>query len=339
MIPESRVEEILQKLKFQKPILVIGDVGIDKYTYGEVLRISPEAPVPVLEVTKEWLKLGLAANIVDNLTAIGVSSTLCGLIGEDSNAMKFENLLEEIGLKTWGLVRSHSHMTTVKERITTSLQQICRVDYENKEDIGPDQQLKILNKINDFKFNHGPIIIQDYGKGLVTDSLCRKIIELAQKEKIPVYVDPYRTKHGEIYKNASLIKPNLLEAKVLASNLGVSTHGPLDIAMGLSRKMEIDQVAITLGGEGLCVYDKKNMTSPQIIPTISTEVFDVSGAGDTALSALVACLGAGATLIESAWLANCASGVVVGKKGTATANVEEISLFYRRMQEEWGKHP
>lgn len=335
LISPDRFDSILKKLKTQKPILVVGDIGIDKYTFGEVSRISPEAPVPVLEVSKEWLKLGLAANVVDNLNSIGVASTLCGIIGEDINGNRFEALLEEIGQKTWGLVRSSSRMTTVKERVTTSLQQICRVDYENKEDINQQEEKKISAKIEDLKNNHGALIIQDYGKGLLTDTFCQGLIESFNKIKCPIYIDPYRTKNGTFYKNASLMKPNWSEAKILAKNLGLTETDPKALIAALSQKLSIPQLAITLGGEGICLYDKENMPTPQIIPTLNTEVFDVSGAGDTALSTLVSALGVGASLIEAGWIANCASGVVVAKKGTATATLLEIESYYRRMREVW----
>ncbi len=335
LLSVDRFDHILKKINSQKSILVVGDLGIDKYTYGEVSRISPEAPVPILEVTKEWPKLGLAANVTDNLNSIGVSSTLCGIIGEDINGNRFEALLEEIGQKTWGLVRSSDRMTTVKERITTSLQQICRVDYENKEDIGEAIENKLFSKIDDLKKNHGALIIQDYGKGLMTDSFCKRLIENFNHAHLPIYVDPYRTKNALIYQNATLIKPNWSEAKILAKNLGISESKPQELTIALSRKMGIPQIAITLGGEGICLYDKNSMASAQIIPTLNTEVFDVSGAGDTALSSLVSALGVGATLIEAGWIANCASGVVVAKKGTATANLSEIEDYYRRMCQAW----
>jgi rfaE bifunctional protein kinase chain/domain len=130
MINEQRFESVLKGFKNVDPILVVGDVGVDKYTYGEVNRISPEAPVPVLEVNKEWMKLGLAANVVDNLQSLEVKSTICGVIGDDTNANLLENLLEENQLSTWGIIRDKSRMTTFKERVVTEIQQVCRVDYE-----------------------------------------------------------------------------------------------------------------------------------------------------------------------------------------------------------------
>ena len=150
MTPE-KFNSIIDKFETLAPVLVIGDVGIDKYSSGSVNRISPEAPVPVLEVNKEWMKLGLAANVSDNLKSLEVKTTLCGVIGDDKNANNLEELLEESNLKTWGLVRDKERMTTFKERVVTSVQQICRIDYETKEGISNDTYERLKERFNTFK--------------------------------------------------------------------------------------------------------------------------------------------------------------------------------------------
>src|SRR4051812_31770619 len=165
ILTPEKFESVVNQFESLKPILVVGDLGVDKYTFGEVKRISPEAPVPVLEVQKEWNKLGLAANVSDNLKSLGVSSTLCGVIGDDARANLVENLLEERGLKTWGLVRDSSRHTTYKERITTSTQQICRVDYETKDTIDEEVSKRVSVRIQDFSDSHSGVILEDYGKG------------------------------------------------------------------------------------------------------------------------------------------------------------------------------
>ena len=164
MINEKRFEEILSQFQSLNPVMVVGDVGVDKYTYGEVRRISPEAPVPVLEVSKEWHKLGLAANVTDNLQSLGVASTLCGIIGDDNMGNTFEHLLEEHRLKTWGLVRVSNRSTILKERVITNTQQICRIDYESKENIDEETKSKLLSRTKSLNNNHSALIIEDYGR-------------------------------------------------------------------------------------------------------------------------------------------------------------------------------
>ena len=152
ILTQEKFQTIISSFSKLNPILVVGDLGVDKYTFGEVRRISPEAPVPVLEVSKEWNKLGLAANVSDNLKSLEVTSTLCGVIGEDSRADLVEHLLEERGLNTWGLIRDKSRMTTYKERVTTSTQQICRVDYETKDQIDDETLKRVIGRIQQGSF-------------------------------------------------------------------------------------------------------------------------------------------------------------------------------------------
>ena len=150
MISQERFNLLLENFSKQEPVLVIGDIGVDKYTKGHVSRISPEAPVPVLEVFQEWNKLGLAANVSDNLQSLGIKTTICGVIGNDSNGNILEDLIEEQGLSTWGIVRCDDRMTTFKERVVTDLQQICRIDYETKDDLADETVERLLTRIKEF---------------------------------------------------------------------------------------------------------------------------------------------------------------------------------------------
>jgi rfaE bifunctional protein kinase chain/domain len=160
MIEQGRFEEIVNNFANVDPLLVVGDVGVDKYTKGEVTRISPEAPVPVVNVTSEWEKLGLAANVSDNLQSLKTPSTLLGVIGDDLNANRLEALLEEANLKTWGMVRDETRMTTFKERVVTEVQQICRVDYESQEDINAEIYKKLTERYEEFVASHSAMIIE-----------------------------------------------------------------------------------------------------------------------------------------------------------------------------------
>ncbi|MBL7664658.1 MAG: bifunctional hydroxymethylpyrimidine kinase/phosphomethylpyrimidine kinase [Bacteriovoracaceae bacterium] len=332
LIEKGRFQQILAGFSKLKPILVVGDIGLDKYTFGEVKRISPEAPVPVLEVSKEWMKLGLAANVTDNLQSLGVQSTICGVAGEDKNASLLEDLLEEQGLKTWGVVRSSERMTTFKERVTTNVQQICRVDYETKSEINKDVYNKVMNRLEDFYKEHSMLIIEDYGKGLITEELCKTLINKFKEQGKMVAIDPSRTTPPKYYRGADLLKPNYLESQIIAETLGFRNVKDVnELANILVDKLELSKIVITLGGDGMALMDRSANGKLKIIPTAATEVFDVSGAGDTAISAISAALNAGATLEEAAWIGNCASGVVVGKKGTANVTQKELLAYYDRL--------
>lgn len=333
MISTEDFRQILNKFEELKPILVLGDVGVDKYTSGTVKRISPEAPVPVLEVNKEWKKLGLAANVSDNLKSLNVESTICGVIGDDGNGSTLEHLLEESGLKTWGIVRSNDRMTTFKERIVTNIQQICRIDYETPKQVDSETYKRLKDRLTEFGDSHSALIIEDYGKGLLNEEICQEQIKTFRSQGKIVAVDPSRVTPPQWYKGANLLKPNRDEAQIMAGLLG---HGDVEdeneLAKILINELELDNLIITLGARGMALATKDNQ-KVKVIPTVANEVYDVSGAGDTAMSALTASLVAGADLESAAWIGNCASGVVVAKKGTALVNRSELTEFHNNLVE------
>lgn len=334
MISRDRFDAILSNFKSIKPILVVGDIGVDKYTYGDVKRISPEAPVPVLEVQKEWMKLGLAANVSDNLKSLGVESTLCGVIGDDSNANKLEDLMDENSLKSWGIIRDETRMTTFKERVVTEVQQVCRVDYETKEAISNDTYYRLKDRFEQFKDEHSAIIIEDYGKGLLRETVISYLVDQAKEMNKLVAVDPSRSTPPIWYKGATLLKPNKVECELMVKSLGYAGAQPVDkMAEILVDKLGLEKLIITLGAEGMAILDTKVSDKIKVIPTVAKEVFDVSGAGDTAISAIVSSMAAGANLEEAAWIGNCASGVVVAKKGTALVTVGELTEHFQDLLE------
>jgi len=332
ILTPEKFEKIISQFQNMKPILVVGDLGVDKYTFGEVKRISPEAPVPVLEVQKEWNKLGLAANVSDNLKSLEVASTLCGVIGDDARANLVETLLEERGLKTWGLVRDPSRHTTYKERVTTATQQICRVDYETKDSISDDISKRVSSRIQEFSETHSGVIIEDYAKGLFSEALCQKIIADFKTRGLLVAVDPSRSTPPMWYKGATLLKPNRQESHMMVEALGYFKERKLEtIAKVLVDKLQLEKIIITLGADGMALLDTKIGGELKIIPTVANEVFDVSGAGDTAIAAISTALIAGASLEEAAWVGNCASGVVVKKRGTALCSKQELRDYFTNL--------
>lgn len=328
---DDRFQEIIGKFCSLAPILVVGDVGIDKYTFGEVNRISPEAPVPILEVKKEWYKLGLAANVSDNLQGLQVKSTLCGVIGADRNGDLFDNLLEEKQLKTWGIVREENRSTTYKERVTTAIQQVCRVDYETRQDISPQTEQKVFDRIIDFVEDHSAIILEDYGKGLLTKQLTQALIKSIQEQNKLVAVDPSQWVSPRFYQHATLLTPNRGEAESMVQYFGYQSTSIAEQAKILLDKLDLQSVIITLGAEGMASMSRSE-GKLQTIPTVASEVFDVSGAGDTAISAVTSALACGANLAEATWIGNCASGVVVGKKGTARVSQSELAEFFNQVK-------
>lgn len=333
ILTQERFDKIVGSFGSLKPILVVGDLGVDKYTFGEVRRISPEAPVPVLEVEREWNKLGLAANVSDNLKSLEVASSLCGVIGDDSRANLVENLLEERGLKTWGLVRDPSRHTTYKERVTTATQQICRVDYETKDALSSEISKKVESRIKEFSNDHAGVIIEDYGKGLFSEELCQDIIRSFKEKNLLVAVDPSRTSPPIWYKGATLLKPNKLESQIMVEALGYFKERKLEkIAEILVDKLNLEKIIITLGADGMAMLDTKLGGELRIIPTAATEVFDVSGAGDTAIAAISSAIISGAELEEAAWIGNCASGVVIRKKGTALCSQAELREYFKNLR-------
>lgn len=328
MISKERFVEILTGLNTIKPVLVIGDIGVDKYTFGEVNRISPEAPVPVLEVTKEWHKLGLAANVGDNLQGLHIDSTILGVIGCDQNGDVFCELMERNQLEKKGIIRESNRMTTHKERIVTSTQQICRVDYETREAIRPETEQEIMGYLENFYQDYSVVILQDYNKGVVTEKLARKMIDCLRERGGSVLVDPSSRVHPGRYRGASLLKPNRKEAQVMVEQLGFYSSSPEEQAEILLRELELELVVVTLGVGGMIFAERERKESVHI-PTVAQDVFDVSGAGDTALGVIAAVLAWGGSLEEACWMGNFASGVVVGKRGTARVSREELERAYQ----------
>lgn len=315
----KRAQSIVDNFKRAK-ILVIGDLIMDHFIWGKVKRISPEAPVPVVEVTSESIMLGGSANVVNNIHSLSGKSLVTGVIGKDDDGKKLINLLKDKGIPTEGIIADGKRPTTIKTRIVAHSQQVVRFDREKKDKIEADSTAKVLGYIKKAVKEADLIIISDYAKGLITQGLVEDANELCLKLKKPVAVDP-KVEHFEYYKGVTIVTPNNLEASQ-ASGVDITDNDSLHRAGEvLFNKLGCEALLITRGENGMSLFEPGFETH---IPTVAKEVFDVSGAGDTVISTLSLALASGASFKEAAVLANFAAGVVVGKVGTATLTPAEL---------------
>ena len=287
---------------------------MDEYIRGDVVRISPEAPVPVVDVKARDQKLGLSANVAANVQSLGGDPLLFSVIGGDSNGESLKTLLRERNISTQSLVEDSRRGTTKKLRIMSSHQHIVRVDFESKKSVHPeillqnqDQLLKALDECH-------CVVIQDYDKGLVNRESCQKLIRWSKEKNKPVLVDPHRRTPLEIYEGARLMTPNRDEALELARQIPKpGIWGNLDaIGFEFMNILKSPQMVVTLGDQGMKLFDGENVST---LPTFARQVFDVTGAGDTVIAAFALAFCAGWSLEEGGILANLAAGIVVGQVG------------------------
>lgn len=314
---------MIQALRNSKPnILVVGDLMIDHYLWGDCDRISPEAPVQVVNVSKETAVLGGAGNVVNNLHALGASVSVASVIGADEIGKELMLMLKSLGVKTEGLVTQEGRKTSKKSRIIASNQQILRYDKESKEDVSQESVDKIIRAIKKDLFLYDMIILSDYGKGVLTVDLCKEIIKAAAETGKKVLVDP-KGKDYSKYRGAHFLTPNKKEACEATGIEIVDDESLLRAGEWLRRECELELSMITLSEDGIAIFDEEMHK----VPTIAKEVFDVTGAGDTVISALAYALSSGKDIISAAQFANAAAAVVVGKIGSATANMDEIEAY------------
>jgi D-beta-D-heptose 7-phosphate kinase/D-beta-D-heptose 1-phosphate adenosyltransferase len=312
-------------------ILVVGDVMMDRFIWGKVSRISPEAPVPVVLFEREDLILGGAANVVNNIHSLGGDVSICGVVGNDEYGKIILEKINEIGVKTDGIFEEKGRRTTVKTRIIAHQhpyqQQLARIDRETTDHSKPYTSQSLLKFLSENIDHFDGIIISDYGKGVMTKKLSQAIIQKAKRYKKFVMVDP-KPKNFSFYKGATLITPNAKEAGD-ASGVPVTDLPSLKKAGRiLLDKSKCNVLIITQGEEGMTVFESFQNSFP--VPTVAKDVYDVTGAGDTVIGTLALAWGAGAKVKEAAMLANYAAGIVVGKMGTATATREELIRVIKR---------
>lgn len=316
----KKLESLINNFKGTK-VLIVGDLILDQFIWGDVLRISPEAPVPVVQVERESFMPGGAANVASNVSALEGKPYLVGAIGKDVWGEILKTELEKKGVNTSGILVDSSRKTTLKTRIVARHQQVVRVDKEIIKEISK----KNLKSIADFiKKNTGlvkAIIIEDYGKGVVIPALIKEVVEIARRGKLIVNVDP-KEEHFSYYRGATCITPNQHEAGN-AVGVKITDHKSLlYVGKKLLKDLNSEAVLITRGEHGMSLFEKNGRTTH--IPTVAQEVFDVSGAGDTVIGTFTLALASGATFLEAAHISNHAAGVVVGKLGVATCNRKEL---------------
>jgi D-beta-D-heptose 7-phosphate kinase/D-beta-D-heptose 1-phosphate adenosyltransferase len=327
LLSTTRAQEILSEATKTR-VLVVGDVMLDQFIWGHVARISPEAPVPVVDFSHESFMPGGAANVARNLVALKVTAELFGVIGSDEGGGKLKTLLNEQKIGCTGLVIDQARHTSIKTRIVAHKQQVVRVDRETRGNLASDSTAGLVSVIKSGLANADAIIIGDYGKGVVTQSLLEETKKLCRERGIWLSLDP-KPIHSLDLSGLSLITPNRKEAFELAE-LADDTRNAnpladknlLQVADRLLTNLHPALLLITLGEFGMLLCQRGQ--KPFHIPTVAQEVFDVSGAGDTVIASFTLAIAAGASPIEAAILSNHAAGIVVGKVGTAITTPEEL---------------
>lgn len=307
-------------------LLCIGDVMLDYFIYGRVQRISPEAPVPVFHVQQKTKVLGGAGNVIRNLASLGVTVHFLSLIGRDTAGVSLKGLLEELPSVTYDLYEDGGRPTITKTRYLSQNQQLLRADEEELHPLPQEAEEALLKSFKAHLESIDAVVLSDYGKGILTPSFIKGLIEQAFKAAKPVIVDPKGTDYT-VYEGATLITPNLKELGE-ATRLPVKTDEEIVRAVEwLQKTCRIPNVLVTRSEKGMTLVEGRN--EPLHIPTHAREVFDVSGAGDTVVALLSSSLAVGASYEEAARLANVAAGIVVGKVGTATVRVQEVDEVLR----------
>ncbi|MDZ7373297.1 MAG: D-glycero-beta-D-manno-heptose-7-phosphate kinase [candidate division KSB1 bacterium] len=320
-ISRARAEEILAAMRGRR-IVVVGDLMLDRYVWGVVSRISPEAPVPVVEVTDESARLGGAANVVNNLLGLGAVAYPVGVIGPDPYGEQVQELLVRQGIPTRGVIIEEGRTTTVKTRVIAHSQHVVRVDRESRAPIREETQAALLGAIAELAHRADAILFEDYNKGVLTPALIEETLRLAAQRGILTSADP-KFDNFFAYRGVTLFKPNRKEAE---ASLGkpIRTAEQLEAAgRELKRRLGCQYLMITLGEEGLALFGAGDTCLR--VPTRARKVADVSGAGDTVISTATLAMVAGATPVEAALLANYAAGVVCGEVGVVP--IEAASLL------------
>jgi D-beta-D-heptose 7-phosphate kinase/D-beta-D-heptose 1-phosphate adenosyltransferase len=304
-----------------KTVLVVGDLMLDRYLWGSVSRISPEAPVPVVELSGETTRLGGAANVAGNIASFGARARLVGVVGDDEPGKKILSELEKLSISRQAVLVDSRRPTTVKTRIIAHSQQVVRTDMESRADLASPLEDGLARAVAENLDGADAVVVSDYGKGVLTDRVLKFVTAEAKKTRVPVCVDPKETRLLS-YSGVTVITPNQHEAGFAYGRRIVDESTLLEVGWGLSRKLGCDAVLITRGEKGMSLFERDGVHTH--FPTVAREVFDVTGAGDTVVSAFALSLAAGANLKQAASISNHAAGIVIRELGTATTNVAEL---------------
>ncbi len=312
-------------------IIVVGDLMLDHYLLGHVSRISPEAPVPVVEVHEESHRLGGAANVAHNITALDGGAVLCGVIGDDDAGRRLTALLREKRVDVNGLIVDGGRPTTLKTRVIAQHQQVVRVDREVATPLAAGSvHRRLLAAVEQALPGAQCLILSDYAKGVLTEGFVKDLMQLARRHQVKIVADP-KVANFSAMRGATVATPNHLEAMQIAMGQVKTTDDLTEVGRHLLARLEGDAVLITRGEQGMTLFERAGAITA--IPTVARQVFDVTGAGDTVAAVLALGLAAGASMVDAARLANGAAGVVVGKVGTATVSREELCGAIRWLTE------
>ena len=315
-----QVHDLLEKIS-GRSILIIGDLMLDHFVVGRVDRISPEAPVPVVQYERDEFRLGGAANVASNIVAMGGRVQTVGVIGQDDDGKRLTSEMGAMGIGTGGIITDASRCTTRKLRVvTTRKQQVARIDYENDGEVGGSIEAAICRKVEELAAAVDAILVSDYLKGTVSRNVAQAASAAARRRNIPLLVDP-KVPHIDYYAGATVVTPNHHEAESVTHMRIRSAEDAREAARRFKERVGCECVLITRGEHGMWLLAREGETD---LPAEAREVADVTGAGDTVISALALGLAAGATLADAARLANRAAGIVVGKFGPATVTIEEL---------------
>ncbi|HKP47560.1 MAG TPA: D-glycero-beta-D-manno-heptose-7-phosphate kinase [Pyrinomonadaceae bacterium] len=319
-LTNQRAREIVDGMQ-RRRIVVLGDVMLDEFVWGDVTRISPEAPVPVVDIRRESVHLGGAANVLANVVALGATGSVVGVIGNDPAGERIKTRLHELTPNSDDyLIVDEKRPSTTKTRIIAHSQLVVRADREHRGAVNGSVEKAIVANVTKAISEADALVVSDYDKGVVTPAILKQVLELAHK-RIPVLIDP-KIKNFSYYRPASLITPNHFEALRLTDTEQDTDEGLHHAATIIRERLDCDAVLITRGERGIMLLERDQ--DPVFVDTAAREVYDVTGAGDTVIATLAAALAAGASTLEAAHLANHAAGIVVGKLGTATATATEL---------------
>jgi rfaE bifunctional protein kinase chain/domain len=322
-----RLQDVVHSFTKVK-VLVVGDLILDEFIWGQVSRISPEAPIPVVWVKSESFVPGGACNVANNIRSLGGKADVVGVIGSEGRGRMLLELLQQKGVGVSGIIKDATRPTTLKTRVVAHHQQVVRIDREEVAPLSKDIQRRLIQDIRKRLAGFDAICVEDYGKGVITPELVHEIVRLARRHGKIITVDP-KESHLSYYRGVSCITPNHHEASTLAKVPIRDDASLRRCGQKLMRVLACQNILITLGENGMCLFQKG--LKPVKIPTLAQDVFDVSGAGDTVIGTYTLALGSKAAPIEAAHLANCAAGIVVGKVGTASVTRDELLARVRQL--------